>query len=45
MNLSYCVLLGFAIYKMVSSEGIDCLLWGILGMILSVLLIVEGKVN
>lgn len=36
MRLLGCLLFGFAIYKMIVAEGVDCLLWGILAMIFSV---------
>ena len=36
MALLGCLLFGFAIYKMVVAEGFDCLLWGILAMVLCI---------
>ena len=36
MALLGCLLFGFAIYKMAVAEGFDCLLWGILAMVLCI---------
>ena len=38
MSLLCCMLFGFAIYKMIVTEGVDCLSWGILAIILCGLL-------
>ena len=36
MNLLIWLLLGFAMYKIVTAKGYDCSLWGILAIILCV---------
>ena len=36
MSLLIWLLLGFAMYKMVVAKGYDCLLWGILAMVLCI---------
>ena len=36
MALLGYLLFGFAIYKMIVAEGFDCLLWGILAMVLCI---------